>query len=288
MIDLDLRRRWFAEELEAICGFRSPGLTEAFATVPRETFLPTGPWDVLSGADYTPMAVPPPRKTVDADPRRVYHNIGIAIDPARRLFNGQPSMLASCIDSLALKSGARVLHIGAGLGYYTAIMGAVVGGTGTVIAIEVDPALAASARANVASMPWIEVRHGDGTAIGGGPFDAIFVNAGVTHPRDEWLDALAPGGRMMLPITCAMPQGDTIGKGWMMQVSEADGGFAARACTVVAIYSAVGLRDESLNGALMDAMRKSPFPPVKRLRRDTHEPAASCWLHTPTVCFSAA
>jgi hypothetical protein len=58
MMELNLRRRFFAEALEAVCGFRSPALTDAFAAVPRETFLPPGPWDVLSVADYTPMTVP--------------------------------------------------------------------------------------------------------------------------------------------------------------------------------------------------------------------------------------
>jgi protein-L-isoaspartate(D-aspartate) O-methyltransferase len=285
--ELAQRRRFYAEELEAVCAFKSPSLVEAFASVPRERFLPPGPWDVLSVADYVPTMVPPPRKTRDADPARVYHNIGIAIDAERRLFNGQPGTLAAWIDAFELKPGARVLHIGAGLGYYSAIMAAIVGPSGRVVAIEVDEALAASARENLAAMPWVEVRHGDGTGAHAKPFDAILVNAGVTHPRDEWLDALASGGRIMLPLTCTMPQGGTIGKGFMMLVARTADDFTVRPITMVAIYSAVGLRDEALNAALGQAMMKSPmFPPVKRLRRDAHEPSASCWIHAPTCCFS--
>ena len=162
-VDLSLCRAFYAEELDAVCAFRTPGLREAFAAIPRERFLPPGPWDVLSVSDFTPGAVPPPRKTRDADPCRVYHNIGIAIDPDRRLFNGHPGTLASWIDALSLLPGARVLHIGAGLGYYTAIIGHVVGPSGRVVAFEVDGVLASAAQANVASMPWIDVRHANGT-----------------------------------------------------------------------------------------------------------------------------
>jgi protein-L-isoaspartate O-methyltransferase len=66
---------------------------------------------------------------------------------------------------------------------------------------EVDEALAVEARRNVAPFPSIEVRHGHGSAVIDEAFDAILVNAGVTHPLDVWLDALAPGGRMILPLT---------------------------------------------------------------------------------------
>ena len=282
--DLELRRRFFAEELDAVCGFRSTTLLEAFASVPREKFLPAGPWDVLSLADYTPMAVPPPRKTPSADPRHVYHNIGIAIDADRRLFNGHPSTLAAWIDALALGPGTRVLHVGCGLGYYTAVMAHAVGASGRVVAIEVDAALAARARANLAAMPWVEVRDGDAAGAFGERFDAILVNTGVTNVRDEWLDALDPGGRLLVPLTVAMQ--NTIGKGWMMLITRSGADWAVRPMSIVAIYSAIGLRDDAMNRALGEAMRKQPFPPVTRLRRDPHAPLESCWLHGPTVCWS--
>jgi hypothetical protein len=48
MNESDLRRRFFAEELEAVCRLRSPALVEAFAQVRRDDFLPAGPWTVLS------------------------------------------------------------------------------------------------------------------------------------------------------------------------------------------------------------------------------------------------
>jgi protein-L-isoaspartate(D-aspartate) O-methyltransferase len=283
-VDLVQQRQFYAEELEAVCGLRTPGLVAALADVPRERFLPPGPWDVLSLSDYVPGAVPPARRTPDADPRRVYHNIGIAIDPARRLFNGHPGTLAPWIDAIGLTPGARVLHVGAGLGYYTAVIAHTVGAAGRVVAIEVDEALAASARANLSSMPWVEVRCGDATDVAGEPFDAILVNAGVTHPRDAWLDALPVGGRLALPLTVEMQA--TIGKGFMLRLTRQPGGdFAVSTLGIVAIYSAIGLRDAAINASLADVMRKQPWPTATRLRRDAHEPAASCWLHTEGWCL---
>jgi hypothetical protein len=51
MIDMRVRRRFFAEELEAVCRLRSPALVDAFAAVPREQFLPPGPWMVMADSD---------------------------------------------------------------------------------------------------------------------------------------------------------------------------------------------------------------------------------------------
>jgi protein-L-isoaspartate O-methyltransferase len=58
-------------------------------------------------------------------------------------------------------------------------------------------------------MPWLEVRCGDGTAPPGETLDAIFVNAGVTHPQDVWLDALAPGAIDTTPARSAGSTGRT-------------------------------------------------------------------------------
>jgi len=281
---MSARRRFFAEEIEAIANLRSRALVEALATVPREKFLRPGPWTVKSEADFAA----PPRQTVDADARHVCHNLVVAIDPARQLYNGTPSLLAMAIDALALAEGSRALHIGTGLGYYTALMAHCVGASGRVTAIEVDEALAREARENVSDLPWVDLRHGDASEPLAGPFDAILVNAGVTHPLAWWLDALAPGGRMVLPITGAMKaMGPTIGKGLLLLVTKRDdAAFDVRVVTFVAIYSAVGIRDETLGDELGKAMARMPFPPLKRLRRDRHERADSCWLHTTDCCFS--
>jgi protein-L-isoaspartate(D-aspartate) O-methyltransferase len=74
----------------------------------------------------------------------------VAIDETRRLNNGQPSLWAQLFDVLDLAAGDHVIHVGAGQGYYSAILAEIVGPTGRVTAIEIDPNLATKARKNLA------------------------------------------------------------------------------------------------------------------------------------------
>jgi protein-L-isoaspartate(D-aspartate) O-methyltransferase len=128
-------------KLADIRDLQSEALVAAFARVPREQFLGPGPWQILSpGTDGSAY-----RTTTDNDPAHLYRDVLVAIDPSRRLNNGQPSYLASCIESLDLQQGERVLHVGCGVGYYTAIMADVVGPTGHVLGIEIDADLASRA-----------------------------------------------------------------------------------------------------------------------------------------------
>ena len=112
----------------------------------------------------------------------------------------------------------------------------------------------------------------------------------MTHPLASWLDALAPGGRMMLPITTTMPgMGSTLGKGLAVLVTrEAADSFAARIVTVVAVYSALGIRDSEMDERIGKALMAGParWMAVSRLRRDAHEPDPSCWLHGPSCCLA--
>jgi protein-L-isoaspartate(D-aspartate) O-methyltransferase len=285
-MDIIARRRYYAEEIEATSNIRSAAIIEALATVPREQFLGPGPWVIRGEADFQAA----PRRTADDDPRHVYHNLAIAIDPSRQLFNGAPGLLAMMIDSLTIRPGDRVLHIGSGTGYYTALMAQCTGPAGRVVAFEVDAGLAASARANLSAMPSVDVRCDGGAGPFEESFDAILVNAGMTHPLEAWLDALAPAGRMMLPLTVAVSP--TIGKGVVVLITrrlegDLSGVLEARFFTFVAIYSAVGLRDEARNQDLGLAMKKNPMPRLERLRRDAHDAEPSCWLHGPGWCLTA-
>ncbi len=283
MTDLASTRRSYAEAIAAAANLQTPALVDALATVPRERFLPPGPWLLLSAKD----ARQPPQPTPDDNPAAVYQDASVAIDPERQLFNGAPSVLARMIDLLTLEPGRRVLHVGAGTGYYSALMAHVVGPSGRVVAVEIDGPLANEARANLASMPWVEVRQGDGTQVDG-PFDAILVNAGVTHPQDAWLDALAPGGRLLLPLTVAMPAiGASLGKGVMLLITRTAGGaLIPEVLSFVAIYSAIGLRDAAIEASLGQAMRRTAFPNLTRLRRDEHASSEACWLHSGRFCLS--
>lgn len=281
-MDLAARRKFFSEEVQACANLRTPSLVNALATVPREQFLPPGPWLVRGEGDAQGA-----RPTVDADPKHVYHNVAIAIDPDRQLFNGGPTVVASAIDALGVCAGSRVLHVGAGLGYYTAILAHVVGPAGHVTAFEIDSALAERAAANLSGLSNVEVRHGDASDPGGGAFDAMLISAGVTHPPDAWLDALAPGGRMALPLTAAMPAMGPIGKGVLLLVTATGGDeFAVKVLTMVAIYSAIGLRDAALDAELGQSLMRAYSVRDLRLRRDSHDRTQACWYHGRGFCFS--
>jgi protein-L-isoaspartate(D-aspartate) O-methyltransferase len=282
---LDLVRRIYSEELRISCNLRSALLVEAFASVPRESFLGPGPWWVR-GAEASiqgPLSWPTP----DADPRHVYHNVSVAIDPSRNLFNGQPGLLATWLDALQLETGSHVLHVGCATGYYSGVMAHVVGATGRVVAVEIDAALSERARQNLAQYDWVEVRQADGTQAYAETFDSIVINAGATHPLPSWLDALRPGGRLVVPLTftvAQMPAG--IGKGGALLITRRENDYDVSFLTVVAVYSCEGARDEAMNERLRAAFTRGAFS-VRRLRRDLHEVSTACWLHGESFCLSS-
>jgi protein-L-isoaspartate(D-aspartate) O-methyltransferase len=231
----------------------------------------------MGGALYT--------KIEDADPRHVYHNVSIALDTKRNLCNGQPSALAHWIDALNLKTGDRVFHLGCGVGYYTAIIAEVVG-SGSVVACEVDPELAARAKKNLGPYSNVTVFAGDGAALDPGPCDAMLINAGVTHPHLPWLERLDEGGRMVLPLTAAM--GATgLGKGVMARITRRRNGMTAQVVTFVAIYSCTSVRDPQLEPLIGKALTSGALLKMKSVRRDSHEPADTCVLHGRGVCLSS-
>jgi len=279
MNDLDLARAYYAEELRAVSDLQSEALVRAFAKVPREHFLGPGPWQVRSPGIEGYYA------TKDADPRRVYHNMLVAIDATRNLNNGHPGFLAFLIDSLKLQEREHVVHVGCGTGYYTAIMAEVVGHQGHVTAIEVDHELAGQARNNVSYLPHVQVLEGDGGETDPGLSDAILINAGVTHPRSLWLDSLRPGGRLILPLTVT-DDDDSSGEGRFLKVTRQPAGLTACFISGVGIFSCVGGRDAELNQRLKEAFERDDWKSVQSLRREPHEPADTCWLHADNFCLS--
>ncbi len=134
-------RRWFAEELRFVARVSAEEVVEAFATVPRERFVVPPPLRILSPWDMRSYWTPP-----DTGPAAVYHDVLIAYDEARWLNNGQPSLWAFLLDKVKVGRGERVLHLGCGMGYYTAILAELGGPEGAVLALEIDAPLAGTAR----------------------------------------------------------------------------------------------------------------------------------------------
>jgi protein-L-isoaspartate(D-aspartate) O-methyltransferase len=265
-------RHRYAEELRFTARLGSRAVIDAFATVPRERFFGPGPWRVLS-----PMAMAGYWTTEDAHPRHLYHDVLIAIDEERRLNNGQPSLWARMYDQLELNHGTHVVHVGAGTGYYSAILAEIVGRAGKVTAIEIDPVLADRAAENLAAWPQARVVAADGFAFRPErPADAIVVNAGVTHLSSAWLDSLAAeNGRLLVPLTNAERWG-----GFLMITRHVDAPhrYSARFVGRVGIIACVGGRHPEAEARLKAALARSDFTAVRSLRRPPDEPDHTCWL----------
>src|SRR6266568_6114676 len=284
MLSLDPIRRFYAEEIQAVANLQSAALVDALASVPRERFLGPGPWDVAMSDPRRPGAVVY-RKTPDANPRHLYHNVLVAIDAARELNNGHPGTLAGCLDALNLASGETFLHVGCGTGYYTALAAVIVGAAGRVVGIEIDEELAARAKENLSTLNQVTVRSGDATTYEPDPCDAILVNAGFTHPLPLWLDALKIGGRLLLPITAAAA-GSPISVGWMMLVTRDADRFRAQSTMPMAIFASPSGREDGLNVLIRQALGTGGWLRVKTVRRDAHEKTDTCCIHGDHVCLS--
>lgn len=268
----DLRAAYLAE-LTVHGGLRSPSLLRAFAAVPRERFLPSGPW-IVEAADGSFYA------TEDADAARILHAVGVAIDTSRDLISANPAKIARMLEAAAIAPGERVLHVGAGLGYFSAVMAELVGPDGRVIAAEIDPDLASMARANLA--PWDNVEMtGDALSCSPPPLDVVFLSAGITVVPKRWTDALGVGGRMILPVTGSLNGGflfrfEKISADWM----------DVRAQSFVRYYPCIGTRDDAAVAAVDKAIADPRGPAVRGLRLDRHGPDHHCWLHGDGWCLT--
>ncbi len=284
MTDLAALRRAFAERLAAERGVRSPRVIAAFAAVAREEFLGAGPWLTLGDESGY-------RSTPDADPRRLYEDVAVAIDAARVLNNGAPGFLARLFDQLELREGERVAHIGCAVGYYSAILAEIVGTEGRVIAVELDPELCQKARRNLGRWRQVEVRHADGKQEPREPVDVVWVHGGVTHPQPPWLGAVGVGGRVAMPITAIRPPSrirrvvrDHAGR--ILSLVRRAAGWEARLGETCGMQALLGGRDAALQERLRLAYEAGGSQEVRSLRTDAHPADPSCWVHQDGACLS--
>ncbi|MET3592353.1 protein-L-isoaspartate(D-aspartate) O-methyltransferase [Mesorhizobium shonense] len=191
MTGSDDARKFYAKLMAAHARSADPRIEEVFASVPREAFLGPGPWTVFAGDGGF--------KTPTADPSYIYQNVLVVLDADKGINNGEPVLHAMWIGKVEPKPGEAVTHIGAGTGYYTALLARLVEPGGSVTAFEIEADLAAQAKVNLAAYGNVEVVPGDAVAGPLPPSDIIYVNAGVIAPPATWLRALKPGGRLIFP-----------------------------------------------------------------------------------------
>jgi protein-L-isoaspartate(D-aspartate) O-methyltransferase len=154
----------------------------AFARVAREDFLP--------GVDPD---------EVYADDAVVTHTEEHGVPTSS---SSQPTLMAAMLALLDVRPGDRVLEVGAGTGFNAALLADLAGPESAVTALELQPAVAEAAAANLAraGVTGVEVVCADGADPPGGPYDRIIVTAACWSLPAPLVAALADGGVLVAPL----------------------------------------------------------------------------------------
>jgi protein-L-isoaspartate(D-aspartate) O-methyltransferase len=168
------RRRMIFEQIHSR-GIKDPRVLAAMEFVPREEFVPA------------------------STPEAALSDRALPIDCGQTI--SQPYMVASMTALLDVRPEHRVLEIGTGSGYQTAILAHL---AGQVYTVERLPDLLEAARGRLERLGFSHVayRLGDGTAgwPEEAPFDRILVTAGAPEPPRSLVEQLVEGGRLVIPV----------------------------------------------------------------------------------------
>jgi len=169
-----LREKMVAVQI-AERGIRDAAVLEAMRRVPRDAFVP----EDLKSLAYADEPLP------------IGHGQTIS----------QPYIVGYMTEALDLRGGERVLEIGTGSGYQTAVLASI---AGEVFTVETVGALAEKAQAVLKSLDFTNIRFKTGDGTFGwkefAPFDAIIVTAAPAGIPSALKDQLAVGGRMIIPV----------------------------------------------------------------------------------------
>jgi protein-L-isoaspartate(D-aspartate) O-methyltransferase len=154
-------------------GVQDERLLSAIAEIPRSAFVPPD----MADAAYRDAPIPIPHDQVTT----------------------QPSLIAQMVEALELTGEEKVLEIGTGYGWQTALLARL---AGKVWSVERWPDLVATARANLAGIPNVRLVIGDGSEglPDEAPFDAVIVAAAFTSVPTPLADQVVEGGRLVQPI----------------------------------------------------------------------------------------
>lgn len=183
-LSMEQRRRVLTEHIIAKGVALSPAVVTAFETVPRHLFVP----GVFPEIVY---------RDVDIVTRRDKYGVPL-------VRSTQPSVMGRMLTAAAIEPGHNVLEIGTGTGYNAAMLAELVGETGQVTTIELDPDAAEAAEAHLERAGYTGIRlvRGDG-AFGNpeyGPYDRIIATSSVWDVPSAWLDQLREDGLLVTPL----------------------------------------------------------------------------------------
>ncbi len=217
-MDYSVARRRMVEQQIAARGIVDQRVLEVMATVPRHIFVEVG----LQGHAYGDASLPIGKKQTIS----------------------QPYMVAAMTAALELQGGERVLEIGTGSGYQTAVLSKLVK---RVYSIERIAVLAGRARKILDQLQLsnINIKIGDGTIgwVDQAPFAGILVAAGSPDVPAKYLDQLDVGGKLVMPV------GDQEQQILMRITRHKDGRFEREqlmGCRFVPLIGEQGWQSESL------------------------------------------
>jgi len=282
---LAIVRRAYARQMLGIADVRNDRLEQVFATIRREDFLGPEPWRIVRRPPGSPLPV--------NDPVYIYQDVVLALAPERGVNNGSPSLHAKMLNDLAVEPGQHIAQIGAGAGYYTAMLAELTGPAGRITAIEFDTHLAERARANLAAWGNVTVICGDGGSALTEDVDRIYVNFGVAAPAASWIEHLKPGGKLLFSLGAPHPDARTkfprhAAQGAAFLIERTAGGLGARwlypAYYVCAEGTLAGDADAEL--ALYQAFERGGFEFVRSLRWNEPTDPMRRWYGTPSWSLS--